>query len=485
MLSYFVQNPGRLITKQELLDNIWVEVFVEEGAVKGYVRKLRQVLNDDPKRPRYIETARGLGYRYVGDIEVCGADQTQPASPAVPESSLIVAVLAFTNMSDDPRQEFFSDGITEDIITELSRFPMLSVIARHSSFAFKGEKIDIKEVGQKLSVDYLVEGSVRRVDDRVRITTQLVKVETERQIWAERYDRELEDIFAVQDDVTRAIVATIAAQLGKTISEGAARKSPTDVTSYEYLLQANRHYYRFNPHDNAEAARLYKKALERDPQFARAYGGLANTYTTDHFLGWRRTENPLENGLRYAKKALALDSNDMLARAVLAWSLLGYGRWEEAELKCERMAAAKIGDADVMVEVGHALLVVGKSDWGIAMIEKAIQLNPLFPDSYRRWLGQGYFRAKRYQDAVSAFRAAPLEGWAHGCLAASLAYLGEREQAREAMNVFVTKKSTELEAAGAPASTTADLIGNYQDNFRHQEEWDHFLNGLRMAGLSD
>ncbi len=147
MLKYFVQHPNRLISKQELLDQIWADVIVEEGAIKGYVRKLRQLLHDNPKKPRFIETARGLGYRYIGDIEVCSTELPDlDFNISMPDSKLSVAVLAFNNMSGDPDQEYFSDGITEDIITELARFPVLSVISRHSSFAFKGKKFHCAHV---------------------------------------------------------------------------------------------------------------------------------------------------------------------------------------------------------------------------------------------------------------------------------------------------------------------------------------------------
>lgn len=396
-----------------------------------------------------------------------------------------IAVLAFTNMSGDPEQEFFCDGITEDIITELSRFPVLSVIARHSSFAFKGEKVDIKDVGEKLGVHYVVEGSVRRAGNRVRITAQLIETATGNHIWAERYDRELEDIFAVQDEVTRAIVATIAAQLGKTVSESAARKHPASIKSYEYFLQGNRHYYRFNPDDNVKAAELFEKAIEIDPQFARAYAGLANTYTTDYFLGWQRRENALQNAREAAQKALNLDSNDALARLVQAWALIGHGRWEEAELELDRVLSLKPGDADVLAEAGLTAKNVGRVEDGIALLEEAIRLNPLFPESYRRWLGLSYYRAKRYQDAATALRAAPLDGWAYGCLAASLAHLGEREQASEALKIFVAQRRQTLESAGVSAATTADLLGNYKDNFRYEEDWEHLLDGMRMAGLGE
>ena len=199
--------------------------------------------------------------------------------------------------------------------------------------------------------------------------------------------------------MTRAIVATIAAQLGKTVSESAARKHPASIKAYEYFLQGNRHYYRFNPADNVKAAELFEKAIELDPQFARAYAGLADTYGTDFFLGWQRTENPLQNNLAIAKKALDLDSNDMLARVVLAAGLMGDGRWEEAEFELERVLSLKPGDADVLAQTGHCLFMCARTDIGVALLEEAIRLNPLFPDSYRRWLGQGYFHAERYREA--------------------------------------------------------------------------------------
>jgi adenylate cyclase len=396
-----------------------------------------------------------------------------------------IAVLPLNNMSGNREQEYFSDGITEDIITELSRFSILDVIARHSSFAFKGEKVDIREVAEKLGAQYVVEGSVRRVGNRARITAQLIDAETGNHIWGERYDRELDDIFAVQDEVTRAIVATIAAQLGKTISENAARKTTTNIKSYEYLLQANRKYYRFNPDDNIAAAQLYRKAIERDPQFSRAYAGLANTYTTDYFLGWLRTENALQHGLENARKALEFDSNDALARCILAWALIGYGQWDEAEIELDRVLTLKPGDADVLAELGNGLLHAGRLDVGIDQLEEAIRLNPLFPDSYQRWLGQGYYYAGRYREAINTLRAALVDAWDNAYLAASFARVGELEQSRDALNKFIAQRQKVLESSGVSANTTAELLGNIKDNFRTEADWRHLLDGLHMAGLQE
>ncbi len=424
-----------------------------------------------------------------------GEELPEPETDATPETGKpkglqfpdkpSIAVLPLNNMSGDSEQEYFSDGITGDIITELSRFSILYVVARHSSFAFKGEKVDIKEVAEKLGVQYVVEGSVRRVGNRARITAQLIDAETGKHIWGERYDRELDDIFAVQDEVTRAIVATIAAQLGKTVSENAARKTTTSIKSYEYLLQANRKYYRFNTEDNISAAGLYQKAIERDPQFSRAYAGLANTYTTDYFLGWLRTNNALQNGLENAQKALEFDSNDALARIILAWAFIGNGQWGEAELELDRVLTLKPGDADILAEAGNSFVSVGRYEIGIDLLEEAIRLNPLFPDSYQRWLGCAYYVAGRYPEAINSLRAIAVDSWSYGYLAASFARVGELEYARNALNKFIAQRQKELESSGVSASTTADLLGNYKDNFRTEAEWQHLLDGLHMAGLTE
>jgi TolB-like protein len=491
LLAYLIKRNDRVVTREELLDNLWKGKVVTDSALGTRLRDARKAVGDSGSKQEVIKTIHGRGYQFVGTVTAINdgtenVDQTDSdlnKTIQVSTNTPSIAVLPFQNMSNDPGLEYFSDGITEDIITELSRFPVLRVIARHSSFVFKGDGIDVKETGRKLGAGYIVEGSVRWGDNRVRITAQLIEAESRSHIWAERYDREPDDIFAVQDEVTRAIVATIAAQLGKTVSENAARKTTTSIKSYEYLLQANRQYHRFNPDDNIAAARLYQKAIERDPQFSRAYAGLANTYTTDYFLGWLRTKNALQNGLEYAQKALEFDSNDALARIVLAWAFIGKGSWEEAELELDRVLTLKPGDADILAEAGNGFKAVGRLEVGIALLEEAIRLNPLFPDTYQRWLGQAYYRAGRYQEAINTLRAIRLDGWGYGVLAASFARVSELEHASDAVNKFIAQRQKVLESSGMSASTTADLLGNYKDNFRTEAEWQHLLDGLHLAGL--
>jgi adenylate cyclase len=397
-----------------------------------------------------------------------------------------VAVLPFTNMPADPEQEYFSDGITEDIITELSRFRELSVIARNSTFHYKGRSPRVQDVGRELGVQYVVEGSMRKAGNRVRVTAQLIDVASGNHIWAERYDRDLEDIFAVQDELTRSIVTTLATQLGKDVVQRAERKHPANVKAYEYYLWGNREYYLFSADHNVEASRLYAKAVELDPNFARAYAGLSNTYCTDFFLNWLRLEDAPAKGLEAARRAVELDGNDAWCRCMFGAAQMANERWEQAEGEFDRALSLRPGDAEVLVETGHGLIMVGRPEDGVGIIEEAIRLNPLYPDVHRRWLGLGLFRSRRYEDAVDALRAVNLlDGWGYAWLAAAYARLDQTKLAADALEMFVKKRRQELTSAGASAGSTKDLLGNYRRNFRYEAEWQHFLGALRAAGLSE
>ena len=217
------------------------------------------------------------------------APKTAPERPvadtAGPRDKPSVAVLPFTNMSGDPEQDYFSDGITEDIITGLSRFRTLFVVARHSSFAFRNENLGVREIGRRLGVQYVVEGSVRRAGSQVRISVQLADASTGNHIWAERYDRELDDIFAVQDEVTRSIVAVLPGRVQEDVADRASRMPTENMKAYEYMLRGKSLRDGLNAEDTAEAREMFKKALELDPRYARAYMYLADTYVVDGWLG--------------------------------------------------------------------------------------------------------------------------------------------------------------------------------------------------------
>jgi TolB-like protein len=423
-------------------------------------------------------------YRWT-DSAIVPMSSTADAEEALPlPDKPSIAALPFDNMSGDPEQEYFADGITEDIITELSRFREFSVIARNSTFQYKGQSPSVLDVGRDLGVQYVVEGSVRKAGNRVRVTAQLIDVASGNHIWAERYDRDLEDIFAVQDELTRSIVTTLATQLGKDVVQRAERKHPANVKAYEYYLWGNREYYRFSADYNVEANSLYAKAIELDPNFARAYAGLSNTYCTDFFLNWLRLMDAPAKGLEAARRAVELDGNDAWCRCQFGSAQIMNERWEQAEGEFDRALALRPGDAEVLVETGHGLIMVGRPEDGVGIIEEAIRLNPLYPDVHRRWLGIGLFRSRRYEDAVDALRAVNLlDGWGYAWLAAAYARLDQTKLAAGALEMFVKERRQELTSAGASSGSTTDILGNYRRNFKYEAEWEHFLGALRDAGL--
>src|SRR5215468_10381676 len=289
VLRYLVENADRLVTKEELIQAIWPSVTVTDEALAHCVSEARQAIGDDDQAT--IKTVPRRGYRFaVPVLRVApGAAASPPASPDSGlqlQSPLLdrpsVAVLPFANLSSDPQQDYFSDGITEDITTELSRFSELLVIACNSSFQYKGKRVDIRQIGRELNARYVVEGSVRRSGDRIRIVAQLIDAVTDAHRWAERYDRELHDVFAVEDEVARAIVTTLAAHVNRAEIERALLKPPAAWEAYEYYLRGAEALFLYqNRRTKAslcDARRLLEQSLAIDPDYARAAVVLSGTY---------------------------------------------------------------------------------------------------------------------------------------------------------------------------------------------------------------
>jgi adenylate cyclase len=415
------------------------------------------------------------------DMEAVSSGPLTLESPDKPS----IAVLPFTNMSGDPEQEYFSDGITEDIITELSRFPTLFVIARHSSFAFRAQTFDVKEIGGKLGVRYIVEGSVRTAGDRMRITAQLIDVETGNHIWAERYDRAIEDIFDVQDEVTSAIVATLPGQIEKSVIERAGRKRTESMTAYDCLLRGNKHFHRLTHEGLLEARRLYQKAIELDPQFAQAISRLAATDNLSTSLGWE-SEDSRPDTMETVQRALALDSNDNWSRLTLGWTLLRKQRFDESEEQFEKALALNPGDADCVAWAALASVVLGRADEAFELINKAMRLNPLHQNYYHMVSGHAAYFTGRYDDAVRGFKQGSEFGiWHHANLAAAYGQMGRVEEARIEAAMFVEERRRHLESNGIPLpASELELVAPRMVRFRRQVDRERYLGGLRKAGLA-
>jgi adenylate cyclase len=328
-------------------------------------------------------------YKVASDPSVVSAVPTAKPSgaPTLPDRPS-VAVLPFANMSGDADQEYFSDGITEDIITELSRFRNLFVIARNSSFTYKSRAVNIQEVGRDLGVHYILEGSVRRAGNRVRVTAQLIDAETGHHIWAERYDRQLEDIFAVQDELTETIAATLEGQVGVAARDRAQRKPPQSLKAYDFVLRGQAIITR-SYKDHLRSRELYEEALRLDPGCVRAWMAMANSYQLEFTSGWGESpEASLEQAFTYARKAAQLDGADSYPQRLLASIYSMKGQYDEAQSHAERALRLNPNDANAYASQAMVLTYLGYPDEALKSISTAMRLNPHHPSWY--WWHQGF-----------------------------------------------------------------------------------------------
>ncbi|NIP52997.1 MAG: tetratricopeptide repeat protein, partial [Gammaproteobacteria bacterium] len=311
-----------------------------------------------------------------------------------------IAVLPFENLSGDPEQEYFSDGITEDIITDLSKISGLFVIARHSAFTYKGKVIKIADVGRELGVRHILEGSVRKSDGRVRITAQLVDATTEGHLWAERYDRDLKDIFALQDEVTQKIVSALAVKLTEDERKRLVRKYTDNMQAYDFYLQGVEYQNRFTKEANIQARQMFERAIDQDPGFAIAYTALGFTYFHDWTFGWSMDTQSLDHAFELAQKTLDLEDSLPLGHHLLGKVYLWKKQYEKAITELEKAIALSPNYADHLVGLGYILNFAGRPKESIGLVKKAMRLNPIYPAFYLWELGHAYFLTGRYEEAI-------------------------------------------------------------------------------------
>ena len=358
-----------------------------------------------------------------------GVSTGAPATPAPPPERPSLAVLPFDNLSGDAAQAYFSDGVSEDLITELSRFRDLVVLARHSSFALRGQPHDAVEIGRRLSVRYLLEGSVRKAGNRVRITAQLIDAATGTHLWAERYDRPLDDIFAVQDEVVATIAATLIGRIEAAGLERARRKPTEDLAAYDLVLRGMDRLAAYEPGTNAEARRLFEAAVALDPDYAVAHAYLALAIFSQ---GWsREPDASLERCLEHAQRAVALDPSDSRCHRVLAMALLFARAFERADVHSERSLTLNPNDAHAAAFRGYLLACLGRAEEAVALIRRAIDRNPYRPGYFWDLLACALHAAGRYEEAIAAFARVPEAGLHHRVrLAACHARLGDAAAAQ-------------------------------------------------------
>jgi adenylate cyclase len=384
-------------------------------------------------------------------------------------------VLPFVNMSGDRDQDYFSDGITEDIITEISRIPALLVIARNSTFTYKGKAAKVQDICRDLGVRYVLEGSVRKSGPRIRVTAQLIDGHSGGHLWAERYDRELADIFAVQDDVTAQIVRALELTLVDAHRAPSSRVETDNPEAYDCVLRGREHYRLFTKEGDTAARRLYERAIELDPSYAAAYAGLAETYLHDWFLG---TPEALDRAFELAQRARSLDPHLPLVYEALSGVQLFTRQHDGAVAAATRWLEIEPGNAEAYATLAGILHFAGEPERVGGLIEKAKRLNPFHPFYYTLYIGQASFTMHRFQDAVQFIKRSithnPEALPSHVYLAACYGQLGEETLAHAAV---AEARRLSPDVSIARMQTVCP--------YRRAADLDLLTEGLRKAGLPE
>ena len=484
LLDYLIRNRERVVSKDDLINAVWNGRSVSDAALTTRLNAARSAIGDSGEEQRLIKTLPRKGFRFVGQVREA-RDAADPNPGDAPESILAVpdkpsiAVMPFENMSGDPEQEYFADGMVEEIITALSRFRWLFVIARNSSFTFKGKAVDVKEIGRRLGVRYVLEGSVRKASGRVRITGQLIDAVTGTHIWADRFERDLTDIFALQDEVTVAVVSAIQPKLLQTEIAMATRRRSENLTAYDCYLRALQKYYLPTREGVAEAIRLAHRALELDPGFSLV-AALAGTCHTQNVV-WGYADDPQferKEAVRLLRLALSLDDGDpeTLARAAVISAYMVGDCESEIEM-ADRAVALNPNSYVAWHGRGQVYRIAGLPEEAVRSYERAIRMSPVDPRLHLTFngIGTAFIELRRFDEAIVAVKKAqrhnPSFPMVYRCLASAFAHLGRDAEAREAV-----ARLLEVDAA----FTISGLIarGGYSNSKM-------LIEGLRRAGLPE
>ncbi|PAY05096.1 hypothetical protein CK489_31380 [Bradyrhizobium sp. UFLA03-84] len=486
LLRLLVEHAGSPVTKDALMEAAWPGLAIEESNLTVQIAALRRVFADLDGGAAWIETLPRRGYRYVGPPVVSASEpsSTVSSAPALPDKPSL-AVLPLSNLSGDPAQDYFSDGITGDIIAELSRFRSLFVVARHSSFAYKDRAPEIKRVGRELGVRYVAEGSVRTIGSRMRVIIQLLDAASGYSLWTERYDRELEDIFALQDEIVRAIVAALPGRMEDAGREIARRKPTSSITAYDLVLLGNERWRQLTVTAMAQARDYFRRAVALDPQYARAHVNIAWTIICDVFLESPATAT-IEEARSEIETALDIEDGDAWSHGVFAQLLFLLKDDAKAEIHFSRALALNPNDADVAAVFANILVYWGRWREALTWIGTAKRLNPFPPNLYHWYHALALYSGRDYEQAVKAvMEARSFDRWSHGLLAACYAQMGRLGEAQAEAETFVSQRCRELHANGhAAPARTLDLARARADRYRNPCDREHFLDGLRKAGLT-
>jgi TolB-like protein len=486
LLIYLLENRDRVVGKDDLLAAVWDGRTVADSTLSVHINAARKAVGDNGEEQRLIRTIARKGIRFVGDVQ-CRPGGHEPVEagfslgysrPALPPSDRpAIAVLPFVNMSGEAEQEYFSDGISEDIIAALTKLRWFFVIARNSSFSYKGKSVHLKQIAEDLGVGYVVEGSVRKYGDRVRIAVQLSDVATGSQLWAARYDRELADVFAVQDEITDAIAAAIEPQILVAENFRSKRKPPASLDAWDLVMRALWHFWRFSRQDNVEALALLEKAIALDPDYGQALSVLAACQMFGVQMGWVAFKRAAPVAERAALAAIRIDSEDARAHVALG-SCYFSTRLDDALAECELALQLNPNFSMAQGVYGLALCYSGRWREANEVAQRALRLSPRDPFSAWHYgvAATAQFAGRNYDEAIALAREAIRQrsdfSGPHRVLTAAAGMAGHADVAASALQ--------DLRRA-QPGISLAWVANSLP--WKLASEREHFVEGCRRAGL--
>ena len=496
VLVCLAQEAGKVVSREQLEATVWAGTVVGYDSLASTIIKLRKAFDDDSRHPRVIETVPKRGYRLIAAVKPALTEKAGTAAEPIEAGTTLpktgrhplmmagftvlvimvllvwaltsslndpdpghrsttdkpgIAVLPFKNISNDPEQDYFSDGMTADLITDLSKISGLSVIARNSVFTYKDNPADVREVGEELNVRYVIEGSVRKANNTLRISARLIDTRTGFNVWADRFDGSLENIFALQDEVVAKIISSLEVTLTEQERLQIARQYTASIEAYDVFLQGWRDLWEFSKDSNADAREHFLKAIELDADFARAYANLAITYVYDFMHDWSETaEQSLELANVYARKAIELDAGLPQVHWAMGLTEIFNRNYQEALLEAEKAISLDPNFADAHGQLATTLNYAGRPKEALVMMQQAMALNPRHPFVYQLIRGEIYFNLHEYENAIRDFADVleknPEAQEARLWMAAALGHVGRIEDAKwELDQVRVTGASLSLE----------------------------------------
>jgi TolB-like protein/DNA-binding winged helix-turn-helix (wHTH) protein len=507
LILFLSRHAGRVVSRDEIVEGVWRGRLVSEATIDGCIKLARRVLGDSGDNQSYIRTVRGRGFEFAAPVTTRDERQSNVtvSQDRIPEDSVasragrgegvikneaalaghppsadvapfgtaprpVLAVFPFANQSTEA-DDYFSDGLTEDIVTNLSRFRDLRVIAAGSTLQFKGRSINIPEFCREMRAGYVVLGSVRRAVGRVRITVQLIDGVSCVQLWGDRYDREMGDIFDLQDELTRRIAVALGVKLQDVSLERAMAKGPLELDSYDCVLRARRYTSALSAEMHAEARDLLERAVELDPLSSDAHALLANVYLAEHRFEMNPRPNPIGRALTHALRATELDPRNAYARCWLA--IVHFFRGENEKFETESQLALRLNpnDPETLADIGHYLAFMGEFERGVELSRRAQELNPLHPGWYYFSFARRDYNRRAYEDTIRSVEKIGLPEfyWTHLLDAAAKGQLGRPDAGKALSRILGIKPnfSARVELRKWNASP---------------EDLDHIVEGLRKAG---